>query len=70
MEKHSTLIERLSAFSLLGERLVSAPSSKAYITGLPANISMIRVRLELTTVHLEGGCSIQLSYRTVPVYYI
>lgn len=31
---------------------------------------MIRVRFELTTVRLEGGCSIQLSYRTIATIFI
>lgn len=47
---------------LLSERLVSALVLKAYTIGLLSYINMIRERFELSTVRLEGGCSIRLSY--------
>lgn len=47
---------------LLSERLVSALVLKAYTIGLLSYINMIRERFELSTVRLEGGCSILLSY--------
>lgn len=55
---------------LLSERLVSALVLKAHTIGLLSYINMIRERFELSTVRLEGGCSIQLSYRTVLKQYI